>query len=135
MPGQSVTSCDPPSSFPSPPTPPVSFSPPPKEKPPKGGKKKVPQSPPTVEEVQAYCAERNNQIDPEAFVDYYTARGWKYGQGKPVVDWKAAVRTWERRNSSSAKGDSEEEAIDNEEIKRRVAQAQRDYERGRTGSG
>ena len=85
--------------------------------------------------MQAYCAERNNQIDPEAFVDYYTARGWKYGQGKPVVDWKAAVRTWERRNSSSAKGDSEEEAIDNEEIKRRVAQAQRDYERGRTGSG
>lgn len=60
-------------------------------------------TPPTVEEVRAYCQERNNGIDPDAFVDYYTARGWKYGQGKPVEDWKAAVRTWERRESKPKK--------------------------------
>ena len=60
-------------------------------------------TPPTVDEVRAYCQERNNGIDPEAFVDYYTARGWKYGQGKPVADWKAAVRTWERRESKPKK--------------------------------
>ena len=60
-------------------------------------------TPPTVEEVRAYCQERNNGIDPEAFVDYYTARGWKYGQGKSVADWKAAVRTWERRESKPKK--------------------------------
>lgn len=92
---QSVASSSkPPPSLPSPPTPPVSISPSPKEKPPKGGKKKVP---PTVDEVRAYCLERGNGIDPQAFVDYYEARGWKYGQGKPVVDWKACVRTWENR--------------------------------------
>ena len=60
-------------------------------------------TPPTVEEVRSYCQERNNGIDPDAFVDYYTARGWKYGQGKPVEDWKAAVRTWERRESKPKK--------------------------------
>ena len=60
-------------------------------------------TPPTVEEVRAYCRERKNEIDPEAFVDYYTARGWKYGQGKPVADWKAAIRTWERRENKSNK--------------------------------
>ena len=60
-------------------------------------------TPPTVEEVRAYCRERKNEIDPEVFVDYYTARGWKYGQGKPVADWKAAVRTWERRESKPKK--------------------------------
>lgn len=60
-------------------------------------------TPPTVEEVRSYCQERNNGIDPDAFVDYYTARGWKYGQGKPVADWKAAVRTWERRESKPKK--------------------------------
>ena len=60
-------------------------------------------TPPTVEEVRAYCQERNNSIDPDAFVDYYTARGWNYGQGKPVADWKAAVRTWERRESKPKK--------------------------------
>ena len=59
-------------------------------------------TPPTVEEVRAYCQERNNSIDPDAFVDYYTARGWKYGQGKPVADWKAAVRTWEARDKQAA---------------------------------
>ena len=72
-----------PSPLPSPPTPPISIPPSPKEKPPKGGKKKVP---PTVEEVRAYCQERGNGIDPEAFVDFYAARGWKYGAGRPIVD-------------------------------------------------
>lgn len=54
-------------------------------------------TPPSVDEVRAYCQERNNGINPQAFVDYYEARGWKYGHGKPVVDWKSCVRTWENR--------------------------------------
>lgn len=94
----------PPPSLPSPPTLPVSISPSPKEKPPKGGKKKVP---PTVDEVRAYCLERKNGIDPQAFVDFYEARGWKYGQGKPVVDWKACVRTWENRRKQEGGEQSE----------------------------
>ena len=51
---------------------------------------------PTVEKIQSYCDERLNGIDAQQFFDYYEARGWKYGTGKPMVDWKAAVRTWER---------------------------------------
>ena len=51
---------------------------------------------PTVEKIQAYCDERLNGIDAQQFFDYCEARGWKYGTGKPMVDWKAAVRTWER---------------------------------------
>lgn len=67
-------------------------------------------TPPSVDEVRSYCRERKNGIDPEAFVDYYEARGWKYGQGKPVVDWKAAVRTWERRRGKE-KQESDGEKI------------------------
>lgn len=52
--------------------------------------------PPTVEEVQAYCAERGNKVDAQRFVDFYTANGWHQGRGKPIKDWRAAVRTWER---------------------------------------
>lgn len=52
--------------------------------------------PPTVDEVRAFCVERNNGIDPEYFLDYYTARGWKYNGGQQVKDWRACVRTWER---------------------------------------
>lgn len=59
--------------------------------------------PPTFEEVKAYCAERKNSVDPQRFIDYYTANGWKVGKNK-MKDWQAAVRTWERNGySSSAK--------------------------------
>ena len=58
--------------------------------------------PPTVDEVADYCDERCNTIDPEAFVDFYASKGWKVGQTK-MVDWRAAVRTWERRSNTERK--------------------------------
>ena len=51
--------------------------------------------PPTVDMVSEYCLERNNSVDPEEFVDFYTSKGWLIGKNK-MKDWKAAVRTWER---------------------------------------
>ena len=59
-------------------------------------------SPPTLEEVRAYCADRKNNVDAQRFVDYYTANGWMVGKNK-MKDWKAAVRTWERSNTSPSK--------------------------------
>lgn len=52
-------------------------------------------NPPTVQEVTAYCNERNNGIDAQAFVDFYSSKGWMVGSNK-MKDWKASVRTWER---------------------------------------
>ena len=52
---------------------------------------------PTVEEVEAYCKERQNGIDANAFMDHYEANGWKVGKGGlPMKDWQAVVRTWEK---------------------------------------
>ena len=52
--------------------------------------------PPTVEEVRNYCKERNNSIDPQHFVDYYDARGWRvHGGVAEMKNWKACVRSWE----------------------------------------
>ena len=56
-------------------------------------------TPPTVDEVKVYCQERGSSVDPEKFVDFYAANGWKQGKNKPIVDWKAAVRTWERSDA------------------------------------
>lgn len=56
--------------------------------------------PPTLEQVREYCKSRNNNVDAEHFVDYYTANGWLVGKNK-MKDWKAAVRTWERNNFSN----------------------------------
>lgn len=50
--------------------------------------------PPTIEEVYAYCESRHNNINPQLFFDYYSAKNWSLG-GDPVHDWKALLRTWE----------------------------------------
>ena len=52
---------------------------------------------PTIEEVKVYCQERDNGVNPEAFIDFYESKGWKVGN-QPMKDWKAAVRTWEKRS-------------------------------------
>lgn len=54
--------------------------------------------PPTLEEVTAYCKERNNKVDAQRFIDFYTTKGWMVGKNK-MKDWKACVRTWERRDA------------------------------------
>ena len=61
------------------------------------------QIPPTLEEVRAYTAQRGDPLDPEAFMDYYTANGWKVGRN-PMKDWKAAVRTWARKEQAHGTG-------------------------------
>lgn len=53
-------------------------------------------TPPTLEEVRAYVQERGDKIDPETFLNYYEANGWK-----DVKDWKAKVRVWERREAKA----------------------------------
>lgn len=56
--------------------------------------------PPTAEEVRAYCTERKNSVDPDRFVDFYAMKGWLVGKSK-MKDWRAAVRTWEKRDESA----------------------------------
>ena len=57
---------------------------------------------PTLEEISAYCQERNNNINPQSFYDFYESKGWRVGN-QPMKDWKASVRTWEQRNTDRNK--------------------------------
>lgn len=59
--------------------------------------------PPTLDEVIAYCNERNNGIDPETFIDFYESKGWMVGKNK-MKDWKAAIRTWEKHEGQKKQG-------------------------------
>lgn len=52
-------------------------------------------SPPSTGDVEKYCHERNNTVDAQRFVDFYTAKGWMLGKNK-MKDWEAAIRTWEK---------------------------------------
>tara|TARA_R110001606_G_scaffold39290_3_gene108648 strand:- start:232 stop:852 length:621 start_codon:yes stop_codon:yes gene_type:complete len=65
---------------------------------------------PTVFDVKNYCNERSNNIDAEAFINFYDSKGWKVGNAA-MKDWKAAVRTWETRDKNKPKGNSK---VDNQ---------------------
>ena len=60
-------------------------------------------SPPSPEDVAAYAGERGLDIDPAAFVDFYSAKGWRVGTS-PMRDWRAAVRNWCRRDARGKPG-------------------------------
>lgn len=70
------------------------------------GKSVSPKTPsfqkPTLEEVKAYCKERNNSVNAEDFINYYDSVGWIVGKGKRMKDWKASVRTWEKDTKTPA---------------------------------
>lgn len=59
-------------------------------------------TPPTVQEIKAYCVERKNSINPQDFHDHYETRGWiPKGYTKQMKSWQAAVRTWEKYDKKS----------------------------------
>ena len=53
---------------------------------------------PDLLDIKNYCLERKNNIDAEAFIDFYDSKNWKIGKNK-MKDWRAAIRTWERRDN------------------------------------
>ena len=86
---------------------------------------------PSVEEIEAYCIERGNNIRAEQFFDYYESKGWMIGKNK-MKDWKAAVRTWENNDNNrkgATNGNAERRTSGNvesdEDLQRRFEQVQR----------
>lgn len=71
---------------------------------------------PTLQEVERYVREKNLNVDAGAFIDFYTANGWKVGGRAPMKDWKAAARNWHRTENkkmpdpAAAFGEREQEA-------------------------
>lgn len=58
---------------------------------------------PTLQEVEAYIAEKGYNVDAAAFIAYYDSNGWKVGKN-PMKSWKGALTTWERRDNPGGKG-------------------------------
>jgi len=71
---------------------------------------------PTVDDVKLYCTERNNKIDAEAFHDFYESKDWFVGKSK-MKDWKASVRTWEKRDKKKPQTMSKIDSQLNEYLK------------------
>ena len=84
-----------------------------------GKEKEAPKrfTPPTVEEVRAYCLERGNAVDPEKWHAYYTSNGWMVGRNR-MKDWRAAVRTWERNAPAARSSAPRDETKTMDQVRR-----------------
>ena len=78
--------------------------------------------PPSVQQVKDYCRERGNAVNPEQFVDFYQSKNWMVGSNK-MRDWRAAVRTWEKRDRASPNAFSriESNSYDFDDLERRLS--------------
>jgi len=68
---------------------------------------------PSLDEVKNYCILRKNNIEAEAFIDFYSSKNFMIGKNK-MKDWKACVRTWESREKKNPKTMSKLDAQINE---------------------
>ena len=49
--------------------------------------------PPELDWIKEYCKERNNNVDPEKFFDFYESKGWKVGKDISFIQtWKQYFR-------------------------------------------
>lgn len=53
--------------------------------------------PPSIDEIEKYCKERKNDVNPQVFFDYYNEKNWQINK-KKMKNWKAAIRSWEMKN-------------------------------------
>jgi hypothetical protein len=65
-----------------------------------------------LEDVKSYCKELGSTVNPERFIDYYETNGWVQGKGKPILNWKAAVRSWGKNGIKNAKPSTDDEYED-----------------------
>tara|TARA_R110002020_G_scaffold4709_1_gene20436 strand:+ start:5259 stop:5882 length:624 start_codon:yes stop_codon:yes gene_type:complete len=61
---------------------------------------------PSIDDIEAYCIERDNRVDSMKFHSYYTSNGWMVGRNK-MKDWKGAVRHWESNTPKDNTGRKE----------------------------
>lgn len=78
--------------------------------------------PPSVQEVDQYCFDKEYSINAEAFIGFYESNGWKVGKN-PMKNWKAALTTWQKRNggNNGASGQGQNNGFDNRSRAQKVS--------------
>ena len=47
-----------------------------------------------MEEIEQYVAEKNLNVEPKSFYDYFEATDWIDSRGNKVKSWKGKLQTW-----------------------------------------
>lgn len=63
-------------------------------------------TPPTLEEIKEFCAQRDSPVDPNRFYDFFEAGNWIDTKGNPVKNWKQKLITWERKEKTTNERES-----------------------------
>lgn len=59
--------------------------------------------PPTLEEIENYCKEKNYNIDTQFFYEYFTEGNWVDSKGNKVKNWKQKIITWSKGKKTANK--------------------------------
>lgn len=62
--------------------------------------KKVAFIKPNIKEIEMFCSTEGINVDAKQFYYFYESKGWMVGKNK-MKNWKAALRTWERKAKSN----------------------------------
>jgi len=67
-------------------------------------KKNVKFIPPTIEQIKEYITEKGYNVNPQTFFDHFTEGEpkWVDANGKPVLNWKQKIVTWNSFNKAKA---------------------------------
>lgn len=84
-------------------------------------------TPPTPDEVNAYCREHGYQVDGQRFCDFYASKGWVVGK-TPMKDWHAAVRGWASRDTQAGSSGQAPPVQRGPKVVREQQYKQREYE-------
>lgn len=55
---------------------------------------------PNIKEIEIFCSTEGINVDAKQFYYFYESKGWMIGKNK-MKNWKAALRTWERKAKSN----------------------------------
>ena len=53
-------------------------------------------TPPTLDEIKKYIAERKSSVNAQKFYDYFNTGNWVDSKGNKVKNWKQKLITWEK---------------------------------------
>ena len=77
-------------------------------------------APPSPADVNAYAAEIGAaHVDGDRFCDFYASKGWRVGS-QPMKDWRAAVRTWAKRDSGGHPPDKPGKTVQEQQYSQRT---------------
>ena len=68
-------------------------------------------TPPALEEVQNYIAEKKLNVDAKKFIDYFTVGNWIDSKGNKVKNWKQKILTWDN-HSQKQEGSKKDKEIE-----------------------